>query len=193
MSLNPDSNSFVKWNTPYPTGTGTTNFTIEAWINTRATDLGMVCTSRICAPLTRTKIYRWRWNGAVLLMAANGFPSFGYCNISGCLYITSDTAYNDGAWHHLAGMLSGPAQHMLTLTIATHTHELAVLYVDGQAVVSSIGNGAIYFGMQGASSIGKDGDADDGFFNGMLIHLVTRIPIRPSTRHLGWRKHRGTY
>jgi hypothetical protein len=101
---------------------------------------------------TGGRIVRKRTYGYGLDVLSTGKISFWINNAAATIFTaTSPNAYNDNTWHHAVGVYGG---------------SVVKLYIDGSQVASA-NAGAIFYGA-GAIAIGRDGDYNGSYFNGLI-------------------------
>lgn len=127
-----------------PVGLNTNTFTIEAWFKTSSASAQI--------------IYRSRYAGQVITLNANGTLTGAYNDtVGGAYYVNSTASFADGQWHHVAYTKG-----------ATGT----TLYVDGAVVATDPATTTMSYPVPQRVAIGKDGDADNSFFNGSIDEVA---------------------
>jgi hypothetical protein len=135
-----------------PSLSGTTDFTLEAWINTTDT-----ATSRILQ-----QRYSGGYNGEYMLdVNGNGTVSFTIYGGGGFQYSFSSAAaarrVNDGKWHHVAAVRSGTN---------------GFIYVDGSLAASASGTTVAPLDPTFTTVIGRDQRGANSYFVGMMADVA---------------------
>lgn len=146
---------------------GTTDFTLEAWVNTTATTTGQILQQRDATG----------FNGEYMLTAgADGRVSFVLYGGGYQFNLTSPNAINDGKWHHVAAVRRNGTN--------------GVLYIDGGAVASS--TSATIAPLLGslATFIGADLRDSVSFFNGSISDVAI-YPYALSSTRIGLHAYNG--
>lgn len=129
-----------------PALSGTTDFTLEAWVNTTATTVGYLMSQRS------------GFDGEYMfLMNANGTVHFTVYGGGGYQFDFSTTpAVNDGQWHHVAAVRSGGSGY---------------IYIDG--TLAGQGSGTVRpLDPTFTVGFGKDFRDNGSYFNGTLCNVA---------------------
>jgi hypothetical protein len=145
-----------------PSLSGTTDFTLEAWVNTTATTAGQILQQR----------YANGYNGEYFLSAnASGTVSFTVYGGGGYQFtMTSPNSVNDGNWHYLA--------------VVRRNGTNGVLYIDGTAAVTQDVAFIAPLDSTFPTYIGADMRDKVNYFNG-LISDVAIYPYALSASRIG--------
>jgi hypothetical protein len=145
-----------------------TTFSYECWIKTNTSTGGSIMDLGDTPSLASTNYDR------VLYMADNGKLFFGV-GASGATTISSTSAYNDNAWHHV---------------VATYTSTGMYLYVDGSQVASNTSPGAPtsltgYWRWAGDTLSGWPSNPTSSYFIGYLDEVAV-YPTVLSAQQVKW-------
>ncbi len=141
------SSSYIDCGTG-PSVSGTSDFTLEAWISTTATTAGTIIQQR--SPTGYNGEYQFN-------ITANGNLSFYIYGGGGYQFNFSTTrTVNDGLWHHVVALRNGAN---------------GAIYIDGTLAASASGTAAP-LDRTIATYIGSDHRGPGSFFNGMISDVA---------------------
>ena len=150
-----------------PSLAGTTDFTVEAWINTTATANGVIVQQRY------VNGYNGEYTFAVSAAGTLTFMVFG----GGSYQYSFGTsgAVNDGRWHHVAAVRSGAN---------------GFIYVDGTLAATASGTPAP-LDPTFTTAIGRDDRDKASYFNGSLSDVAI-YPVALTAHQIGLHAYTGT-
>jgi hypothetical protein len=161
------SSSYIDCGTG-PSLSGTTDFTLEAWVNTTATSVGQIVQQR----------YASGFNGEYYLAVnANGTVSFFlYGGGATQFSMSSPNSVNDGAWHHIAAVRRNGTN--------------GVIYIDGTAAATQ--NTATIAPLDNTFTtyIGADMRDKVSYFNGSISDVAI-YPYALSATQIGLHTYNG--
>ena len=134
-----------------PSLSGTTDFTLEAWINTTATAAGQIVQQR----------YKNGYNGEYFLgLNANGNVTFTIYGGGGYQFnaLTSPNSVNDGNWHHIAAVRSKGTT--------------GAIYIDGTVVATQTSTAVAPLDNTFITYIGADMRDSVSYFNGVMSDVA---------------------
>ncbi|MCX6926772.1 MAG: LamG domain-containing protein [Verrucomicrobia bacterium] len=140
-----DGGSFVDCGTG-PALSGTTDFTLEAWINTTSTAIGYILQQRSSASTAGEYMFFANADGTLHFSVYNGSYQFDLSTpVAGKLV-------NDGQWHHVVAVRSGAT---------------GVIYIDGTTAATASGP---VKSLNPALTVGIGGDLRDNisYFSGLM-------------------------
>lgn len=149
--------------------TGTTDFTLEAWINTTATNSGTIIQQRDATASG--------YNGEYMLtVTADGRVAFVVYGGGYQFNLSSPNSINDGNWHHVAAVRRDGTN--------------GVIYIDGGAVVSA--SSATIAPLLGSieTYIGADKRDNVNYFNGTISDVAV-YPYALSANRIGLHAYNG--
>ena len=161
------SSSYIDCGTG-PSLSGTTDFTLEAWINTTATAAGQIVQQR----------YTNGYNGEYYLsINADGTVYFLLYGGGGYQFtMTSPNSVNDGNWHHIAAVRRNGTN--------------GVIYIDGTAVVSQNVAPIAPLDNTFITYIGADMRDSVSYFNGSISDVAI-YPYALSASRIGLHAYNG--
>ena len=156
-----------------PDMAATTNLTVDAWFKTTSTTTGAIASNGSSWLSTNID-----W---MLYLNTAGQAIFRVYRYSAGVSVTTTAAYNDGNWHHVAGVISGTT---------------ASIYIDG--VFEGAATVASYTANTKNFQIGVRPGRDSYFFNGYIdevrISNIARTSLQIKNSYLeGVSKFLGTY
>lgn len=135
-----------------PSLAGTTDFTLEAWVNTTNAAAGEIIQQRSSTGYNGEYQFAVNANGTLSFSVFGGNASqFQFSSPIGSKYV------NDGKWHHVAAVRSGVN---------------GIIYIDGSAVASAAGTSAAPLDPTIATYIGFDQRGNSTFFGGLLCNVA---------------------
>ena len=134
-----------------PSLSGTTDFSLEAWINTTNTATGIIIQQRSPTGFNGEYQLSVNANGTLSFSVYGGGQQFNFSSPVASKYV------NDGNWHHVAAVRSG-----LTGTI----------YIDGSAVATAAGTFVAPLDPTITTYIGADVRGASTYFGGMLCNVA---------------------
>ena len=151
-----------------PSLSGTTDFTLEAWVNTTATAAGQIVQQR----------YASGYNGEYFLgLNANGTVSFTlYGGGAYQFTLSSPNSVNDGNWHHVAAVRSNGTN--------------GVIYIDGTAAASQNTTNIAPLDNTFITYIGADMRDKVSYFNGSMSDVAI-YPYALSASRIGLHAYNG--
>ena len=146
-----------------PSLAGTTDFTVEAWVNTTNSATGVVVQQRSTGGYNGEYQLEVNANGTVYFTVYGGGASaFGFSSPASGKYV------NDGNWHHIAATRSGTN---------------GTIYIDGAAVATGSGTNLAPLDATIKTFIGADQRGSSSYFNGSIAdvaiysHAVSAVNI----------------
>jgi len=152
------TSSYVQLGTG-PSLSGTTDFTLEAWVNTTATAQGSVIQQRDHAGYNGEYELTVNASGMVSFMVYGGGYQFN--NFS------SPNAVNDGKWHHIAAVRSGTN---------------GAIYIDGNLAASQTSTTVAPLDPTIQTYIGADMRDSVSYFNGLISDVAIYSVALPASR-----------
>ena len=151
-----------------PSLSGTTDFTLEAWVNTTATTAGEIVQQR----------YKNGYNGEYQLnVNANGTVSFAVYGGSAYQFtLASPNSVNDGNWHHIAAVRQNGTN--------------GVIYIDGTVAATQTTSTVAPLDNTFITYVGADMRDSVSFFNG-FISDVAIYPYALSASRIGIHAYNG--
>lgn len=144
-----------------PSLSGTTDFTLEAWINTTATANGVIIQQRSATGYNGEYQFQLTAGGNLNFMIYGGGSQYNF---------TTTRTVNDGQWHYVAAVRSGTNGY---------------IYIDGTLAASASGTPATLDATI-ATYIGSDQRDAVSFFNGMMADVAiygTALSVHDITQH----------
>lgn len=143
---------------------GTTDFTLEVWINTTNTASSMILQQRTTGGSGYDGEYMLKvnGNGTVAFMVYGGGYQFDFSSPA------TSPRVSDGKWHHVAAVRSGTN---------------GIIYVDGSALATSSSSTTLRY-LTGTLPvvIGKDFRDDNSYFNGQMCDVAIYSHALSATR-----------
>ena len=135
-----------------PSLAGTTDFTVEAWVNTTNSATGVVVQQRSTGGYNGEYQLEVNANGTVYFTVfGNGASEFGFSSPASGKYV------NDGNWHHIA---------------ATRMGTNGIIYIDGAAVATATSTNLASLDATIKTFIGADQRGSSSYFNGSIADVA---------------------
>ena len=130
-----------------PSLSGTTDFSVEAWINTTAATDGTIIQQRSPSGFNGEYVFGYNASGTVRFSVYGGGSQYDF---------STTRTVNDGLWHHVAAVRSGTN---------------GTIYIDGTPAASASGTVAP-LDPTIQTYIGSDHRGGNSFFNGMMSDVA---------------------
>ena len=145
------SSSYIDCGTT-PSLAGTTDFTVEAWVNTTNSATGVVVQQRSSTGYNGEYQLEVNANGTVYFSVfGNNASQFGFSSPASGKYV------NDGNWHHIAAKRSG---------------SIATIYIDGAAMATATNATVAPLDATIKTFIGADQRGSSSYFNGLIADVA---------------------
>lgn len=145
------ASSFVDCGTG-PALSGTTDFTLEAWVNTASTADGMILQQRYSGGYNGEYMFSVNADGTLSLTVYGG-GAYQFNNLNS---LASGKLVNDGNWHHVAAVRSGAN---------------GAIYIDGALTGTATGPLAP-LDPTFTVAIGEDARDSTSYFNGLMCNVA---------------------
>lgn len=153
------SSSYIDCGTG-PSLSGTTDFTLEAWVNTTATTIGQIVQQRYASGFNGEYYLEVNANGTVsFFLYGGGATQFSF---------SSPNSVNDGNWHHIAAVRRNGTN--------------GVIYIDGTAAATQNTATIAPLDKTFITYIGADMRDKVSFFNGSISDVAIYPYALPASR-----------